>query len=186
MRCFLTLVTLMGWTMAARADTFVYVSMAPEQKIQVYRLDPKDGKLTPVEASPVEGAPGALAVDPQKKFLFASLRTNSTLAQLSHRPGHRQAEAAQHRRRCRKGENAAFVGTDRTGRWLLSASYAAGKVVVHRLTRTARSRRRPCRRWRRPRRPTASPSTATTAGCSCRTSRRTRSSSSGSTRRPAS
>ena len=32
-----------------------------------------------------------------------------------------------------KGENAAFVGTDRTGRWLLSASYAAGKVVVHRL-----------------------------------------------------
>jgi 6-phosphogluconolactonase len=30
-----------------------------------------------------------------------------------------------------KGENAAFVGTDRTGRWLLSASYAAGKVVVH-------------------------------------------------------
>src|SRR5262249_22349118 len=32
-----------------------------------------------------------------------------------------------------KGENAAFVGTDRTGRWLLSASYAAGKVVVHKL-----------------------------------------------------
>ena len=31
------------------------------------------------------------------------------------------------------GENAAFVRTDRTGRRLLSASYAAGKVVVHRL-----------------------------------------------------
>jgi 6-phosphogluconolactonase len=32
-----------------------------------------------------------------------------------------------------KGENAVYVGTDRSGRWLLSASYAAGKLVVHRL-----------------------------------------------------
>jgi 6-phosphogluconolactonase len=32
-----------------------------------------------------------------------------------------------------KGENAAFVGTDRSGRWLISASYMAGKVVVHEL-----------------------------------------------------
>jgi 6-phosphogluconolactonase len=32
-----------------------------------------------------------------------------------------------------KGENAVFVGTDRTGGWLLSASYQAGRVVVHRL-----------------------------------------------------
>ena len=34
----------------------------------------------PVEAVAVEGTPGALAVDPQKKHLFASLRSNSTLA----------------------------------------------------------------------------------------------------------
>src|SRR5436190_8366268 len=80
MRLFLTAVLFLGSIMTLQADTFVYVSMAPEQKIQVFRLDPKDGTLTPVEAVMVEGAPGSLAVDPQKRFLFASLRSNSTLA----------------------------------------------------------------------------------------------------------
>ena len=56
--------------------------MAPEQKIQVYRLDPKDGKLIAVEAIAVQGAPGALAVDPQKKFLFATLRSTDTIESL--------------------------------------------------------------------------------------------------------
>jgi 6-phosphogluconolactonase len=112
--------------------TVVYVSMAPEQKIQVYRLEPAGGKLTPVAAIAVAGAPGALAVDPKKKFMFASLRTNSTLAsfQIDPRTGKLKRLSTA---RLPQGENAAYVGTDRTGRWLLSASYAAGKVVVHRI-----------------------------------------------------
>jgi 6-phosphogluconolactonase len=106
--------------------------MAPEQKIQVYRLDPNDGKLTPVETVAVEGAPGSLGVDPEKKYLFASLRTTSSLASFRIDPAtgklkHLSTAALP------KGENAAFVGTDRSGRWLLSASYSAGKVVVHKL-----------------------------------------------------
>jgi 6-phosphogluconolactonase len=116
--------------MSLQADTFVYVSMAPEQKIQVYRLNAEDGKLTAVEAVAVEGAPGSLAVDPRRRFLFASLRSTSSLASFRIDPDtgklkHLSTAALP------KGENAAFVGTDRTGRWLLSASYNAGKVVVH-------------------------------------------------------
>src|SRR5436305_4326557 len=80
MQSFLTLVLFLGAAMSLQAGTFVYVSMGPEQKIQIYRLDPKEGKLTPVEAMAVEGTPAALAVDPQKKHLFASLRSNSSLA----------------------------------------------------------------------------------------------------------
>jgi 6-phosphogluconolactonase len=118
--------------MSVQADTFVYVSMAPEQKVQVYRLDGKEGKLTAVEAVVVQGSPGSLAVDPQKKYLFASLRSTSSLASFRIDPStgklkHLSTAALP------KGENAAFVATDRTGRWLLSASYAAGKVVVHRV-----------------------------------------------------
>ena len=48
MRWFMTTVLFLGSAMSLHADTFVYVSMAPEQKIQVYRLGPKDGKLTAV------------------------------------------------------------------------------------------------------------------------------------------
>jgi 6-phosphogluconolactonase len=117
--------------MSTQADTFVFVSMAPEKKIQVYRMEPKEGKLTAVNAVAVEGAPGALATDPQKKFLFASLRSNSTLA--SFRIDAEGKLKPLSTVALPKDENAAFVGTDRTGRWLLSASYAAGKIVVHRI-----------------------------------------------------
>jgi 6-phosphogluconolactonase len=132
MRSFLTTLVFLGLAMNLRADTFVYVSMAPEQKIQVYRLEPKDGKLTAVETVAVEGAPGALAVDPKQKYLFASLRSNNTLASFRIDPASGKLKPLS-TAPPPKGENASFVRTDRTGRWLLSASYAAGKVVVHRV-----------------------------------------------------
>lgn len=132
MRCLLTMALLLGAAMQLHGDTFVYVSMAPEQKIQVFRLDPKEGKLTAVDALAVDGEPGSLGVDPKNKFLFASLRSKTTLAsyQIDSASGKlKLLSTAQ----LPKGENAAFVGTDRTGRWLLSASYSAGKAVVHKL-----------------------------------------------------
>src|SRR5262245_16023698 len=80
MRLVLVLILFLGAAMNLPADTFVYVSMAPEQKIQVYRLDPKEGKLSSVQVLDVKGQPGSLATDPDRKFLFASLRTTSSLA----------------------------------------------------------------------------------------------------------
>jgi 6-phosphogluconolactonase len=145
MRWFLTLFLFVGWTMVVNADTFVYVSMASEQKIQVYRMNADDGKLTPVETFAVDGAPGALAVYPAGRakaggliggleqlplHLFASLRSNNSLASYAI---DRNTGKLKHVSSVSlpKGENAAFVGTDRTGRWLISASYSGGKVVVH-------------------------------------------------------
>lgn len=130
MRFLLTMVLSLGAVMSLRADTYVYVSCAPEQKIQVFRLDSRDGTLTPVDATAVAGAPGALGIAPHKKFLFASLRTSNTLASFRIDPATGKL-APLSTAALPKGENAAFVGTDRTGRWLLSASYAAGRVVVH-------------------------------------------------------
>jgi 6-phosphogluconolactonase len=132
MRSFLTIILCLGSAMTLRADTFVYVSMAPEQKVRVYRLEPTNGKLTAVETIAVKGQPGALAVDPKKQFLFASLRTTDSLASFRIDPATGKLKPLS-TARLPKGENAAYVGTDRTGRWLLSASYAAGKVVVHRI-----------------------------------------------------
>jgi 6-phosphogluconolactonase len=132
MRMLLTMASLLSMTLSLHADTYVYVSMGPEQKIQIYRLDPKDGKLTAVDTFAVDGTPGALTVGPHKKFLYASLRNNNTLAsyridQATGKLTHVSTAALG------KGENATFVATDPSGQWLLSASYAAGKVVVHKL-----------------------------------------------------
>src|SRR5262245_45568 len=99
--------------------TYLYVSMAPEQRIQIYRMEAATGVLTVVDAISVEGAPGSLAVDPQKNFLFASLRTTSSLGsyRIDRSTGkltHVSTVALP------MGENAAFVKTDQTGKWLLS------------------------------------------------------------------
>jgi len=132
MRFIVALLILLGSAAAARADTYVYVSMAPEQKIQIYRLNPADGSLTPVDAVTVDGAPGCLGIDPRKKFMVASLRTTSKLASFEIDPGSGKLKALS-TVDLGEGQNAAFVGTDHTGRWVISASYMAGKVVVHRL-----------------------------------------------------
>jgi 6-phosphogluconolactonase len=132
MRTTLFTLLFLGTAMSLSARTFVYVSMAPEQKIQIYRLDADGAALTPVEAFAVEGSPGSLATDPKRKFLFASLRSNSSLASFAIDPATGKLKLIS-TAALPKGENAAFVGTDRTGRWLLSASYSAGKVVVHRI-----------------------------------------------------
>ncbi len=132
MRGLLTLLLLLGLAMGVHADTFIYVSMVPEQRIQIYRLDTKDGKLTPVEAVPVDGTPGALGVDPHKEFLFASIRSTSKLASFRIDPATGKLKPLG-TIALPKGESATFVSTDRTGRWLLTASYTGGKVVVHRL-----------------------------------------------------
>ena len=57
-----------------QADTFVYISVAAEKRISVYHLDPETGKLTHRSDCQVEdGEPGALTVDPEKRFMFASI-----------------------------------------------------------------------------------------------------------------
>ena len=131
MRCLLALILFLGLTMTLHADTFVYVSMTPEKKIQIFRLNPKDGKLTAVEAVATDGSPGALAVDPQQKFLFAALRPN-IIASLAIDPATGKLKLLS-TAALGPTAGAAFVGTDRTGRWLFSASYSGGKVVVHRV-----------------------------------------------------
>jgi 6-phosphogluconolactonase len=126
-----TFLTLLMVT-AVPAQTFVYVSKAPEQEIQSYRLDGATGELAPVETVKVPGTPGPLTVNPKKNFFFASIRSTATLESyaLDQATGKitllNSAALGQ-------GENGTFVAVDRTGRWLISASYAAGKTVVHRI-----------------------------------------------------
>jgi 6-phosphogluconolactonase len=128
----LATILLLGAAMDLHAATFLYVSMAPEQKIQIYRLD-ADGKLTAIDAVAVEGAPGCLSVDPKKAHLFATLRSTSTLASFDIDGATGKIKPLSNAALGAKEDNAAFVRTDLSGRWLISASYSGGKVVVHRV-----------------------------------------------------
>ena len=75
-----------------------------------------------------DGEPGALTVDPGRRFLFAAIRSAGNLAAFRI---DRQTGKLTHLNTVPAGADPAHVATDRTGRYLLTAYYQAGKVTVH-------------------------------------------------------
>jgi 6-phosphogluconolactonase len=123
-----------GFVMSsAQAATFLYVGNSDSQDITVLSLDPKSGALTPVATVAVPGPakPGGslpLAVSPDKKFLFAGLRSEPfsvatfSIDQKSGKLTHTGSGPLE--------GSMAYVATDKTGKYLLAASFPAHKVTV--------------------------------------------------------
>jgi 6-phosphogluconolactonase len=119
------LVTLAG---AAQAATFVYVSNAEDGTVGTFRMQP-DGTLQPGPRVDAGKVVMPMAVSPDKRFLFAAVRSKpftvitygidrqtGGLAQLSTAP---------------LAESFPYIAVDRTGRYLLGASYGAHLVSVN-------------------------------------------------------
>jgi 6-phosphogluconolactonase len=119
------LVTLAG---TAQAATFVYVSNAEDGNIGVYTLL-ADGTLQPGTRVDAAKIVMPMSVSPDKRFLFAGARSKpftvftyaidgktGALKQLSAGP---------------LAESLPYIAIDRTGRYLLGASYGAGLVSVN-------------------------------------------------------
>jgi len=118
---------------SAEAATFVYVGNSDSQEVSVLELKP-NGDLTPVETKAVSGPakPGGslpLAVSPDKKRLFAGLRNepysvvafaiDATTGKLKLNGSGPLADSM------------AYIATDRTGKYLFSASYGGNKIAVN-------------------------------------------------------
>ena len=113
----------------ARGETYVYISVAAEKRIAVYQLDSATGKLThKSDCQVADGEPGALTIDPDKRFLLAAIRSTGKLA--SFRPDAATGKLT-HINTVTVGPDPAHISTDRTGRYLLTAYYVAGEVTVH-------------------------------------------------------
>ncbi|MEW4530774.1 lactonase family protein [Maioricimonas sp. JC845] len=117
-------------SLSADAADSVYVSDSSGNRILVFRQDRETGELTPAGDIATEGSPGALCVDPERKYLFAALRSAMTVASFRIDPATGQIV---HLSTAVAKEDPAYVATDRTGRWLLSAYYRAGQIAVHRI-----------------------------------------------------
>ena len=107
----------------------VYVANADSREIIVLSMRAQDGALAPVERVPVAGTVMPLAIAPSRRFLYASLRsepfsvatfaidrTNGRLAYLSS---------------ARLPDQMCYIATDKTGRFLLSASYQGSLITIH-------------------------------------------------------
>lgn len=108
--------------------TAVYVSNADSGDIWVYHLDATSGALSPVQRMMIGGQVMPLALSPDRRFLYAARRSDP-LEVLSFGVDAASGQLAA------LGEaplpqSMANIATDRSGRWLLSASYGGDRIAV--------------------------------------------------------
>jgi len=116
-------------------DTVVYVSNAASKEIYVLAMNRDGGDLIMSDKVPVPGtdkpspASMPMAVTPDHRFLYAALRSDSfpvscfAISPMSGRLTHLSSTPLQ--------DSMAYIVTDRTGRYLLSASYPGNKLTIN-------------------------------------------------------
>jgi len=112
---------------------FSYVSLQDDDKILVFTIDAATGKLTQTGEAPVSGGPAALAISPDRNFLYVGRRGALDIASFSidqANGGITQIGSAP-----LQGEPVALA-TDRKGGYVLSAYYYQRSVGVHRIERS--------------------------------------------------
>jgi len=119
---------------AASAATYLYVGNAGSNEIFIYALDQKSGELTPVDKFTVPGITKAggsmpMSVSPNKKFLYVGFRGEPLVAATF--TIDRQTGKLTHVGNGPLADSMAYISTDHTGKWLLSASYPGHKVTVN-------------------------------------------------------
>lgn len=127
------MVLLALWTFclvaSAGEKTFVYVSNAKSGDISIYRLDMKTGDLEALGAAKAGDNVMPLAISPDRRFLYASVRsTPYTVITYAINSGDGSLEQMG---TAELAESMAYICTDQTGRFLLSASPGGGLVAVN-------------------------------------------------------
>nr|WP_073426696.1 MULTISPECIES: beta-propeller fold lactonase family protein [Paraburkholderia] len=113
----------------SQAATYAYVSNADSQDISVFSLDESNGALAPVQTVAVAGTVMPLALSPDHLRLYAGLRSKPyRVVSFAVNPlDGRLIELA----RAPLADSMAYVSTDATGRYLLSASYGGNLLAVN-------------------------------------------------------
>ncbi len=111
--------------------TVIYLSESGDNRIAVYALDETSGDLTRTGAVDLPGAPGPLAISADRRHLYAAVRSDKQFATLTIDPANGLLKDPVLNP---AGINAAYVHVDKTGNWLLAASYSEGVVTSSRIT----------------------------------------------------
>jgi len=121
--------TLLFSATALHAATFVYVSNAEDGDIGMYTLG-ADGALTPGAKFAAGGKPVMpMSVSPNKRYLYAAVRSKpfAAVAYSIDRKSGTLKEIG----RGELAESFPYILADKTGNWLLGASYGANLVSVN-------------------------------------------------------
>ncbi|MBF7143040.1 MULTISPECIES: lactonase family protein [Pseudomonas] len=109
-----------------QAATFAYISSPEDGLISQYQLDEASGQLKLVEQTQAGAQVNPMALSPDGEALYAALRAKPyTVRSYSIDPktGHLSERGT-----APLAESMAYLATDRSGRWLLAASYGADLI----------------------------------------------------------
>ena len=109
-------------------QTHVYFSIAGENRIAIYTLDVASGGIEFQENIEVSGSPGPLALSLCGNYLYAGLRSSREIATFRI---DEETKHLTHLQTAQLDADTCYIAIDKTGNFLLSAYYGAGKVTVH-------------------------------------------------------
>ena len=109
-------------------SNFVYVSASDDDRILIFKQDPETGSLESSDVVEAPGRPAPMAADPDRNFLYVARRDANELS--SYRIDRESGSLALIGTASLESDPN-YLSTDRTGRWLLSAYYVAGRCAVH-------------------------------------------------------
>ena len=116
------------WGGPTQAATYVYVSNAEDGTIGMYTME-NDGTLKPGAAIEAGKLVMPMNVSPDKRFLFAVVRSQPFSA-VSYRID-RATGALKLVAKAPLAESLPYIYSDKSGKWLLGASYGGHKVTVN-------------------------------------------------------
>jgi 6-phosphogluconolactonase len=116
----------------AFGKTIVYISNADSREIYVLELVAADGSVREIQKVSTAGNVMPLAISHDRKFLYASLRSEPwSVSAFAINPITGELSAG---KTVPLADNMAYLSTDRTGRYLLAASFAGSRISVNRIT----------------------------------------------------
>lgn len=109
--------------------TVVYVSNADSGDISVLHLNDHSGEMTLVQSFATGGKVMPLTISLDRRFLYASLRDEpARVLSCSIEPGNGRLQRLHDEP---LPASACFIGLDRSGRWLMSASYGGHRIGIN-------------------------------------------------------
>jgi 6-phosphogluconolactonase len=124
------LVSMMAISAGAQAESLLYVSNADSGTVTGYQLDKQQMKLLPTGTFPVGSKAMSSVVSPDKKKLYVSVRSKPySVVVFDIQPDGKLIKAGQ----SPLPESMAYLSMDKTGHYLLSASYGGDLFSINRI-----------------------------------------------------
>ena len=116
---------------STQSNLHVYLSIAGENKISIFKMSSETGALTPHGEVGVYSPPSILTVHPRLDVLYAAIRATGDILSFRVDRGTGQLEPID--TTVTGWEDPAYLEIDKTGDYLITPYYVPGKVTVYQL-----------------------------------------------------